>query len=92
LGTSDGSILIHKEYARIIGSLTALQDEVQMACVLHIPDEPPMRAPQIQLLDHFAIHRPQLFRMKLRINPDIFDDILNQISDDPVFYNQSNNP
>jgi hypothetical protein len=91
-GASDGSILIHEEYARIIGSLTALRDEVQMACVLHTPDEPPMQAPQIQLLDHFAIHCPDLFRMKLRVNPDIFDDILDQISDHPVFYNQSNNP
>jgi hypothetical protein len=91
-GTSDGSILVHEEYARIIGSLTALRDEVQMAHVLYVPDEPPMRAPQIQLLDYFANHRPELFRMKLRVNPDIFDDILDQISDDPVFHNQSNNP
>ncbi|KAG2346330.1 hypothetical protein BDR05DRAFT_974459 [Suillus weaverae] len=30
--------------------------------------------------------------MKLRVNPDIFNDILDQIHDHPIFYNQSNNP
>ncbi|KAG2056058.1 hypothetical protein BDR06DRAFT_881109, partial [Suillus hirtellus] len=33
-----------------------------------------------------------LFRHKLHVNPDIFDDILNQISDHPIFHNNSNNP
>ncbi|KAG2343428.1 hypothetical protein BDR05DRAFT_884380 [Suillus weaverae] len=51
-----------------------------------------MWAPQIQLLNHFAIHCPELFQMKLYVNPDIFNDILDQISDHPVFHNQSNNP
>jgi hypothetical protein len=90
--TSDDSILIYERYARIISSLTALQDEVQAACILHIPNEPPMRAPQIQLLDRFSIHHPDLFQMKLCVNPDIFDDILDQICDHPTFHNQSNNP
>jgi hypothetical protein len=92
-GTSPGgSILIHQEYAHIIGSLSALWDEVQMARILHIPDEPPMWAPQIQLLDHFAIHHPKLFQMKLHVNPDIFNDILDQISNHTIFHNESNNP
>ncbi|KIO11382.1 hypothetical protein M404DRAFT_127507 [Pisolithus tinctorius Marx 270] len=49
------------------------------------------RAPQLHLLEHFAEHRPDLFRKKLRVNPEIFDDILDQISHHPVFHNQSNN-
>ncbi|KAG2338023.1 hypothetical protein BDR05DRAFT_856988, partial [Suillus weaverae] len=48
--------------------------------------------PQIQLLDHFTIHRPHLFQKKLCVSPEIFDDILDEISDDPIFHNQSNNP
>ncbi|KAH7905417.1 hypothetical protein BJ138DRAFT_1017729 [Hygrophoropsis aurantiaca] len=51
-----------------------------------------MRASQLQLLEHFAVHRPLLFRKRLRVDPDIFDRILNQISDHTVFQNRSNNP
>ncbi|KAG2060974.1 hypothetical protein BDR06DRAFT_979248 [Suillus hirtellus] len=51
-----------------------------------------MQVPQIQLLDHFAIHRPDLFQKKLCVPPETFDDILNQISNHHVFHNQSNNP
>ncbi|KAG2342246.1 hypothetical protein BDR05DRAFT_1027075 [Suillus weaverae] len=60
--------------------------------MLHKMMIPHMRAPQIQLLDHFTSHRPQLFQKKLCVSPEIFDDILNEISDDPIFHNQSNNP
>ncbi|KIK35238.1 hypothetical protein CY34DRAFT_96470 [Suillus luteus UH-Slu-Lm8-n1] len=51
-----------------------------------------MRAPQIQLLDDFGHSRQHLFHKKLRVNPDIFDDILDQISGHSIFTNQSNNP
>ncbi|KAG2054139.1 hypothetical protein BDR06DRAFT_1051076, partial [Suillus hirtellus] len=37
-------------------------------------------------------HRPDLFQKKLRIPPETFDDILDQISNHHVFHNQSNNP
>lgn len=90
--SSVNSIVIHEQFAQLLGSLTALRDEVEMTRVLHQPDEPPMRAPQIQLLDHFTIHRPHLFQKKLRVSPEIFDDILDEISNDPIFHNQSNNP
>ncbi|KIJ64804.1 hypothetical protein HYDPIDRAFT_55386, partial [Hydnomerulius pinastri MD-312] len=68
-----------------------LRDEVERARVLERPAEPPMRAPQLHLLEHWAEHRPELFRKKLRVHPLIFDDILDQISDHPIFQNQSNN-
>ncbi|KIJ67141.1 hypothetical protein HYDPIDRAFT_76507, partial [Hydnomerulius pinastri MD-312] len=45
----------------------------------------------IQLLAHFADHREGLFRKKLHVDPIIFDDILDQISDHPIFQNKSNN-
>lgn len=76
----------------MIGSLAALRKEVEETCVLNCPDEPPMRAPQIQLLDHFAIHCPDLFQKKLHVPPETFNDILDQISNHHVFHNQSNNP
>ncbi|KIK13247.1 hypothetical protein PISMIDRAFT_47850, partial [Pisolithus microcarpus 441] len=49
------------------------------------------KASQLPLLDHFADHRPSSFRKKLRVNPAIFNKILDQISGHPVFQNQSNN-
>ena len=73
-------------------SILALQDEIRQAWVLHRPDEPPPRASQLHLLVHFEAHRPHLFRQKLRVDPEIFDDILDLISDHPIFHNQSNNP
>lgn len=86
------SVEIHLNFLRIIGSLAALWEEVEETRVLNHPAKPPMRAPQIQLLDQFAVHHPDLFRKKLHVSPEIFDDILNQISNHPVFHNQSNNP
>ncbi|KIK97740.1 hypothetical protein PAXRUDRAFT_135671, partial [Paxillus rubicundulus Ve08.2h10] len=53
--------------------------------VLERPAEPPMHAPQLQLLAHFGDHCLELFQKKLRIHPLIFDDILDQISDHLIF-------
>lgn len=94
-GSSDSSsdedeITIH--YDRLQHTIDALRDEVQRARVIHKPDEPPPRAPQLHMLVHHEEHRPELFRQKLRVNPEIFDDILDQISDHPIFQNNSNNP
>ncbi|KIK14409.1 hypothetical protein PISMIDRAFT_84611, partial [Pisolithus microcarpus 441] len=50
-----------------------------------------VRALQIQLLPHFADHRPELFCKKHRINPNTFDFILDQITDHPIFMNNSPN-
>ncbi|KAG2343098.1 hypothetical protein BDR05DRAFT_885085 [Suillus weaverae] len=44
------------------------------------------------MLVHHEEHRPHLFRQKLRVNLEVFDDILNHISNHPIFQNQSNNP
>jgi hypothetical protein len=79
-------------YNRIQHRIAALRDEVARAHVLNKPDEPPPRAPQLHMLIHHEKHRPYLFRQKLRVDPIIFDDILDQISDHQIFFNQSNNP
>ncbi|KAG2745077.1 hypothetical protein P692DRAFT_20742623 [Suillus brevipes Sb2] len=72
-------------YLCLFEEITVLRDEVERARVLHRPDEPPMCAPQIQLLPHFAVHCLDLFHQKLRIHPEVFDNILDCISDSPVF-------
>ncbi|KAG2156764.1 uncharacterized protein EDB93DRAFT_1079210 [Suillus bovinus] len=44
------------------------------------------------MLVHYKKHHPHLFQQKLHVNPKIFDDVLDFISDHPIFQNQSNNP
>lgn len=90
--SSDESDHFAARYDRLNDTITSLYDEVIRARVLHQPNAPPMRAPQIQLLHDFGDSRPHLFRKKLRVNPDIFDDILDQISGHAIFTNRSNNP
>ncbi|KIK72729.1 hypothetical protein PAXRUDRAFT_180025, partial [Paxillus rubicundulus Ve08.2h10] len=48
-------------------------------------------ASQLHLLTHFADHHLHLFWKKLHVDPLIFHDILDQISDHLIFQNQSNN-
>jgi hypothetical protein len=78
-------------YDHLNDTIMSLRDEVIRVCVLHCPNAPPMQAPQIQLLHDFGNSRPHLFRKKLRVNLDIFDDILDQISRHAIFTNRSNN-
>jgi len=68
-----------------------LHDRVETTQVLEYPDEPLPRACQLHLLHHAAEHHPAQFHQKLHINPLIFDDILDQISDHTIFQNRSNN-
>lgn len=86
----DDHILAH--YNHLQDQIAALLDEVEKACVLHRPDEPMPQAPQLHLLVHFREHRPHLFWQKLRVEPEIFDDILDLISAHPIFHNNSHNP
>ncbi|KIK32714.1 hypothetical protein CY34DRAFT_100906 [Suillus luteus UH-Slu-Lm8-n1] len=78
-------------YNRLQDAIATLRDEVVRARILHRPSEPLPWAPQLHLLVHFGEHRPLLFRHKLRVNPEIFDDILDLISGHPIFHNNLNN-
>ncbi|KIK73925.1 hypothetical protein PAXRUDRAFT_177145, partial [Paxillus rubicundulus Ve08.2h10] len=51
-----------------------------------------MRAPQIHVFAQCGEEHPELFHKKIRVNPEIFDDILDQLSDHPIFQSNSNNP
>ncbi|KIO04663.1 hypothetical protein M404DRAFT_142786 [Pisolithus tinctorius Marx 270] len=50
-----------------------------------------MQSSQLSLLDHFADHRPHLFLRRLRVWPEVFNHILNQISSHPIFHSSSEN-
>jgi hypothetical protein len=89
---SDDSDDISACYNQLQHRIAALHDEVARARIVHRPDEPPLRASQLYALIHYEQHRPYLFRQKLRVDPVIFDDILDQISGHHIFHNKSNNP
>lgn len=80
----------NQHYERLLGAIEALRDEVERARVLTRIAVPLLHASQLHLLDHFADYRPHLFRQRVRVNPEIFDCILNRISDNPVFKSRSN--
>jgi len=46
----------------------------------------------LPLLEHFADFRPHLFHKKLRVDPEVFDCILDQISGHPIFLSRGNQP
>ena len=79
-----------QHYEQLLGAIEALEDEIQQAQVLHNVGVPMMHASQLQLLDHFAEFRPHLFRQKVCVHPDVFDCILDQISDNAVFKSRLN--
>jgi len=87
----DDDDYITASYNRLQYSIAALQDEVTKTHRLNIPPAPLPRAPQLHLLVHFGEHCPLLFCHKLHVDPEIFDDILNLISDHPIFHSNSNN-
>ena len=78
-------------YTRLLSVIQALHDEVKMTRILEHRQGPMPKISQLPLLQYFAEDRVSLFRKKVRVDPPIFDDILDEISDHAVFQNQSNN-
>ncbi|KIM57633.1 hypothetical protein SCLCIDRAFT_28722 [Scleroderma citrinum Foug A] len=78
-------------YTRLLSIIQALHDEVEMTRILEHRQEPMLKISQLPLLQYFAEDCVSLFWKKVRVNPPIFDDILDEISDHAVFQNQSNN-
>lgn len=52
------------------------------------PDQPYLH----HVLSVFKESRPDMFRQQLRMTPWTFDRLLESIIEDPIFYNNSNNP
>ena len=80
-----------KPYCCLLGGIMALINEVEKARFLNRLDVPLSHAPQLHLLEHFAVFRPHLFRKKLHVNPVIFDCIVNKICKDYIFHSRLNN-
>ena len=72
-------------------AIEALHDEVEKTRMLCRPPRS-SRAPQLHLLEEWSLDHPEKFRRKLRVDCDVFVELVNRISDHPIFYNASNNP
>ena len=77
--------------AHLRRNIEVLMDEIQVARVLERSAEGVLHAPQLHLLVHDAIHRLHRFQRKVCILPVIFNDILDSISNNPVFRSCSHN-
>jgi hypothetical protein len=59
------------------------------------PRDKPVPRPPAQMphtLDMLKVERPDLFREILRVTPYTFDKLHEKIENDPIFFNNSNNP
>ncbi|KIK92892.1 hypothetical protein PAXRUDRAFT_45160, partial [Paxillus rubicundulus Ve08.2h10] len=70
----------------LLQGIAAYADKIIATRVLNQPLVPVMKASQLILLDHFVDHCPGLFQKKSRVDPNIFDVILDQISDHPHLF------
>ena len=90
---SNGSVERRNIYYReLLYEIWALCDEVRYTCIINHIAELMLWALQLHLLQHFAEFRPDQFRQKVRVDPEIFDYILNQISDHEIFRLKLNHP
>jgi hypothetical protein len=90
LESEDGYVSPTSHYDCFINAIAALEEEVLRAHVLYKPLAPLMHAPQIHLLAQCKDH-PEGFHnlKKVGVDHDIFDDILDQIIDHPIFHSGS---
>lgn len=79
------------EFIEFNNAIAALYDEVSKSRTLFSRPRASC-APQLHLLDEWALTHPEKFRRKLRMDPEVFVEVVNRISTHPIFYNNSNNP
>lgn len=88
--SSDGPQLCDRVFTEFIDAIGALRDEVEKCRVLDV--RPRLsRASQLHLLPEWANLSPERFRRKLRVDPQVFDKLIERIQDHPIFQNNSNN-
>jgi hypothetical protein len=68
-----------------------LLDEVEQARILNHIAELMMHISQLPLLEHFTEFQPALFCQKFHVDWEIFNCILDCISDSPISKSKSNN-
>lgn len=78
-------------FVEFSNTIEALHNEVEKTCVL-LARPKTNHALQLHLLEEWALDHPEKFRHKLCVDPPVFMELVNQINNHPVFYNNSNNP
>jgi hypothetical protein len=71
-------------FSELIDVIGVLEDEVQKARVLRNRTRL-SHAPQLHLLDEWALHDTRRFRRKLRVDPGVFDKLVECIENHPIF-------
>jgi hypothetical protein len=68
-----------------------LHDEVEKCRVLNVC--PHLNCtPQLHLLEEWALFSPEKYCRKLRVEADVFDELMKLIQEHLIFYDHSNNP
>lgn len=91
LSSDTGLLTASHEFIEFSNAITALHDEVSKSHTL-VSRPRASCAPQLHLLEEWALTHPEKFRRKLQVDPEVFVEIVNRISNHPIFYNNSNNP
>ena len=96
LATSDSGftlpLALNQHIFTFENTIAALTDEVEKSCYLSSRYKAP-RAPQLQLLEEWALNNDlKRFRHKLRVDPEVFANLIQKIENHPIFINNSNNP
>ena len=96
LATSDSGftlpLALNQQIFTFENTITALVDEVEKSRYLSSHYKVP-RAPQLQLLEEWALNNDlKRFRRKLRVDPEVFANLVQKIENHPIFINNSNNP
>lgn len=84
-------LMASRSFTEFSDTIEALHDEVEKSRVLFARPKS-SRAPQLHLLEEWALDHPDKFRRKLRVDLPVFEHLVNTILAHPVFHNNSNNP
>jgi hypothetical protein len=71
-------------FTALVDAIGALEDEVRKARVLRTHTRV-SHAPQLHLLDEWSLNDPRRFRRKLRVDPPVFDRLVELIENHPIF-------
>ena len=87
LDSDNSSVSPVSHYDHFIDAIAALEEEVLQAHVLYRSSAPPLHALQVHVPAQCE-DCPKAFHKKIQVDPDIFDDILDQIINHPIFHSQ----
>jgi hypothetical protein len=95
ISTSDSDMSITDFEAEYYGNwrhcYNELLSHITNSCIFSQPP-PVLKSSQLHLLEDWRVNSTDHFRCKIQVEPEMFDNLVTLIMDDPVFSNQSNCP